>query len=150
MFQSTKKNDLDFEINLLPIISILAVCICILLLTTVWIHVGSLNVSQGLGAQPNALSDKPALWIQMNNENELSLQLKFVQGATENIVIKSAVDRALDWQHLNLTLEKIRQLHPEVETALVMPDLTSVYNDIVRVMSAIKKNNIPNVGVTPL
>ena len=45
----TQNKDVNFEINLLPVISLLAVCISFLLLTTVWIHIGTLDVKQALG-----------------------------------------------------------------------------------------------------
>ena len=48
------KKHLDFELNLIPCIDLLSVCICFLLLTAVWLQVGSLSVKQAIGGQSAA------------------------------------------------------------------------------------------------
>lgn len=51
------KKHLDFEINLIPCIDLLSVCICFLLLTAVWLNIGSMNVKQAIG-QTTAETEK--------------------------------------------------------------------------------------------
>lgn len=46
-----KNKSANFDLNLLPIISLLAVLISFLLLTTTWVHISSLNVKQSIGDQ---------------------------------------------------------------------------------------------------
>src|SRR5437868_1225739 len=70
-------NLLDFEINLIPCIDLLSVCICFLLLTAVWLSVGSVNVKQAVGGQPAAETEKkPQLWVILGEEGSVSLDLQ--------------------------------------------------------------------------
>ena len=45
------RKSLDFEINLTPFIDLFSVLICFLLLTAVWIQIGSMDVKQAVGGQ---------------------------------------------------------------------------------------------------
>ena len=40
------KKDLNFELNLMPVFDILAVCICFLLMTVVWVEVKAVETKQ--------------------------------------------------------------------------------------------------------
>jgi biopolymer transport protein ExbD len=72
-----KNKHLDFEINLIPCIDLLSVCICFLLLTAVWLNVGSMNVKQAVGGQSAAETEKkPLLWVFMGAGGQLNLDLQ--------------------------------------------------------------------------
>ena len=77
MIDNRKKNkkDLNFELNLLPVFDILSVCICFLLMTVVWVPVGSMNASQSMGGQ--AKSEAP-------NPHTLHL-VEFIRGSKRGI-----------------------------------------------------------------
>src|SRR4051794_29040465 len=53
---SGRRRSLDAEINLVPFIDLLSMCICFLLMTAVWIQIGALPVKQSRGtdAAPSA------------------------------------------------------------------------------------------------
>jgi len=46
-----KKKTLDAELNLIPFINVLAMCICFLLITAVWFQVTSVPVKQSHGTE---------------------------------------------------------------------------------------------------
>ncbi|MBY0385641.1 biopolymer transporter ExbD, partial [bacterium] len=70
------KKHLDFEINLIPFIDLLSACICFLLLTAVWVQVGTLDVKQAVGGQPaSETPKKPTLWVSMGPAGELSINV---------------------------------------------------------------------------
>jgi len=50
-FERVKKEKPSTEIDLVAFISLLSVCICFLLLTTIWVQIGSMNVKQAIGGQ---------------------------------------------------------------------------------------------------
>ena len=54
--QSGRRKSLDAEVNLVPFIDLLSMCICFLLVTAVWIQIGSLQVKQSHGSEAAALS----------------------------------------------------------------------------------------------
>ena len=43
------KKGLNAELNLVPFIDLLSMCICFLLMTAVWVQIGVLDVKQGIG-----------------------------------------------------------------------------------------------------
>ena len=45
------KKSLDSELNLIAFISLLSVLICSLLLTAIWIQIGSMDVKQAVGGR---------------------------------------------------------------------------------------------------
>ena len=44
-----KRKNLNPEVNLVPFIDLLSVCICFLLVSAVWLQLGSLQIKQSLG-----------------------------------------------------------------------------------------------------
>ena len=55
----SSKKDLNFEINILPILDILSVLICFLLLTAVWVQVGTLDTRQAIGDNTSSAGKNP-------------------------------------------------------------------------------------------
>ena len=71
------KKHLDFEINLIPFIDLLSACICFLLLTAVWVQVGTLDVKQAVGGQPASETPKKrTLWVNMGSGGELAINIQ--------------------------------------------------------------------------
>jgi biopolymer transport protein TolR len=48
---SGRRRSLDGEMNLVPFIDLLSMCICFLLMTAIWIEVGSIQIHQLFGSQ---------------------------------------------------------------------------------------------------
>ncbi len=71
------KKNLDFEVNLIPFIDLLSVSICFLLITAVWLNVGSMNVKQAVGGQAQEDTKKnPVVWIRMTVQGDLDLEVQ--------------------------------------------------------------------------
>lgn len=147
------KKHLDFEINLIPFIDLLSVCICFLLLTAVWMQVGSLNVKQAVGGQPAAeATKKPTLWALVGANNEITLDVQdsaHVPKALRKLKIQP-VDGKMNVDGMASAVDKIKVLEPELRTALIQPAGASVYEDIVTVMDQLKKQGLIDLGVAPL
>src|ERR1035437_3090059 len=45
------RRSLDAEINLVPFIDLLSMCICFLLMTAVWMEIGAVNIKQLVGTE---------------------------------------------------------------------------------------------------
>jgi biopolymer transport protein TolR len=146
------KKHLDFEINLIPFIDLLSVCICFLLLTAVWLHVGALNVKQAVGGQPAGETEKkPTMWVQMGKDGEISLDLKDarVPAKLAKITIKGK-DGKPNLEDLAELVGQIRSTEPLLTTALIQPQAASVYEDIIQLMDQFKKSGLIDLGVSPL
>ncbi len=101
-----KNKHLDFEINLIPCIDLLSVCICFLLLTAVWLQVGSLNVKQAIGGQSSAETEKKSqLWVTMLDKGELVFNIKeSAKISGRNATMKTSVT------DMTKTIESLKQM----------------------------------------
>lgn len=147
------KKHLDFEINLIPCIDLLSVCICFLLLTAVWLQVGSLNVKQAIGGQSAAETEKkPQLWVTMGADGALVLNVK--QSAKVPRKFSSMTFKGLngrgDMAELNRAVHQLKTLDPELKTVLIQPRAQSEYEEVIDLMDEFKKAGLTDLGVVPL
>lgn len=144
---------LDFEINLIPCIDLLSVLICFLLLTAVWLNVGSMNVKQAVGGQSAAETEKkPVLWVFMGQNGELNFNVqdsnkvpaKFAKLKLDGLEGKANTDK------LAQVLGELTAVEPALKTALIQPQAQSSYEDIIALMDEFKKKGLIDLGVAPL
>ncbi len=148
-----KHKHLDFEINLIPCIDLLSVCICFLLLTAVWMQVGSMNVKQAVGGQPAAeTTKKPTVWALVGARNEVTLDVQDSARVPANLrkLKIEPMEGRMNVEGIGQALEKIKVLEPELRTALIQPSAGSVYEDIIVVMDQFKRKGLIDLGVAPL
>jgi len=148
-----KKQHLDFEVNLIPFIDLLSVCICFLLLTAVWIQVASMNVKQAIGGQPQSETvKKPVVWVYLGKDGELSLDIQDSKSVPGNLrkIRLPAVDQKINYEKLSATVGQIKTLDPLISSVLIQPLGKSSYEDIIKVMDEFKRNGLSNLGVSPL
>lgn len=147
------KKHLDFELNLIPCIDLLSVCICFLLLTAVWLQVGSLNVKQAIGGQSAAETEKkPQLWVLMGKDGEITLNLKQtakVPAKLANFTLKGLAGKT-NFADVTKTVEQLKTLEPALQTVLIQPQLQSEYEEIIDLMDEFKRAGLTDLGVVPL
>lgn len=144
---------LDFEINLIPCIDLLSVCICFLLLTAVWINVGSMNVKQAVGGQSAAETEKkPILWVFLGAEGELNFNVQDAPKVPAKYTKfkLSGLEGKTNSAELDKVLTELLALEPGLKTALIQPQAQSAYEDIIALMDEFKKKGLNDLGVAPL
>ncbi|MCB9027071.1 MAG: biopolymer transporter ExbD [Bdellovibrionaceae bacterium] len=142
------ENQQSFELNLMPVISLLAVCISFLLITSVWIHIGSLDVSQAVGTESN---NKVQANINVTFENEgMLFQVKDSSLISSKIFKIKTQNDSIDWNKINSYTQKIVGKDSSLKMALIMPATNSKYQDIVKLIDTLKSNGINDVGIAPL
>lgn len=149
------KKNLDFEVNLLPVISVLAVCLSFLLLTTVWVNVGTFDVSQALGTQKkdNVADEKsPTLWVTYSSGDKVQVVVKNADHLSNDLILNtiSGANTKSRIANFKKLVSAIKGQVPELNTALVMPAADTNYQELISVMDKIKEAKILNVGVAPL
>lgn len=144
---------LDFEINLIPCIDLLSVCICFLLLTAVWLSVGSMNVKQAIGGQPVAETEKkPVLWVQLGDNGALNIKVQDsakVPAKLANLTV-AGLDGQANTAELQKALDALVSVEPNLRTALIKPQPNSPYEDIIGLMDQFKRKGLVDLGVVPL
>lgn len=148
-----EKTELNFELDLLPVISMLSVCICFLLLTAVWTQIGSMDIGQGLGQESTRQDAKASsVWITMKANGEV--RVKMMDSPTvpadmqeRNFLVGSA---GSGWGAIDRHASALKQKLPGLKTALIMPDARVNYGDVIRLMDRLKILEIGEIGIAPL
>ncbi len=157
---SSGKKSLDADINLVPFIDLLSVCICFLLMTAVWIQVGSMEVKQAQGTEAQSNESGMELSLSFTSPTGLQAQLKkggrvvrsnLFQGTT----VAELRDRLeVGLPGLVLGAEAQSNTHEglghAVASARVTPKAGVSYGDLIGVMDVLRKHRIVNLGVVPV
>jgi biopolymer transport protein TolR len=151
--QKRNKKDLDFELNLIPFIDLLSVCICFLLLTAVWIQIGSMDVKQAVGGQAaNDTAKKPTLWINLTSTGDLVLDVQDSARVPANLrkAQLPGVAGKPNLEQLQAWLGSMKTVEPELATALIQPKADTAYEMIIDIMDRLKIQGVSDLGVVPL
>jgi biopolymer transport protein TolR len=147
------KKHLDFEVNLIPFIDLLSVSICFLLITAVWLSVGSLNVKQAVGGQAQEDTKKsPLVWVRLTTQGDVDLEVQqssLVPAGLRKIRIPQ-VDKRVNWEGFEKAISSIKQVEPSLNTGLIQPTASTAYEDIIDVMDKLKASGMTDLGVSPL
>lgn len=148
----SEKREANFEINLLPVISLLAVLISFLLVTAVWIHIGTMDVSQALGPQTKEKkTNPPSLQIRMDGQGRMLLSIVDApkwKGRTRFTIASARGD--VNWRAFDRAVEQIQSQLPELKTVLLFPSAEFRYKDLIKMMDGMKKRGLPDIGISPL
>ena len=154
MFGAKKqKKTLNTEVDLVAFISLLSVCICFLLLTSIWIQIGSMNVKQAIGGQAASGKPKPEMWVVMSEKGELSFKLrhaprKITRSFGNNKI--AAAEGKPNFTELESFLGKLTGEYSDLSMALIRPAEKTPFEDIIQLMDVFRKQGIEDLGVTPL
>lgn len=154
-FAGTKKGrrSLNFELNLVPFIDVLSTCICFLLLTTVFLNLGAFHVNQAIGdAKSKEQKQTGSVTVSLGSRGDVRFEIKDVPAYSgKRGVVMIAGDRGqIDFNRTERFLESFRGEAKTVKTALLLPNPTSRYDDIIQLMSQLKKNSLDQIGIAPL
>ena len=146
------KKSLDYELNLIPFIDLLSVCICFLLITAVWVQVGTMNTKQAVGGQSAAETEKKAtLTVIFQGDGNIDLEAKDARLPAKLARVRvPAVEGKINFTMLEGILTEMRASDPSLVTALFRPQAGSLYEDLIDVMDQFKKSGMRNLGVNPL
>lgn len=157
--QTEGRKSLDAEINLVPFIDLLSVCICFLLMTAVWLQIGSVQVKQSHGTVAGAAAGPYELDLKFNGPTAFQVSIK--KGSK---TVKSGTFKGDDLGHnlqeldaqLKQWLEALKKgVKPEeaktlVSAAMVTPKAGVPYGTLVAAMDVLRDNEISNLGVVPV
>ncbi len=149
-----RSKGLNFELNLVPFIDMLSVCICFLLVTAVFINLGSIHVNQAVGTESSSAS-KPegSLTVHVSDDGEVRFEPKDIKGYRKGKFQESVGGLKPGRVDLSNTAKWITAFagqYSEVKTVLVMPSASARYEDLVELMAQFKKASMDQIGVAPL
>ena len=155
MFGEKKiKKSLNTEVDLVAFISLLSVCICFLLLTTVWVQIASMNVKQAVGGQAAGGGEpKPEMWVFFESEGQLKFQLRNSPKKILRVYNGHKIDGkegSPDYESLGEYLIKLTKDFNQLSMALIRPSKLTKFEDIIRLMDVFRQSGIDDLGVTPI
>lgn len=145
------KKELDAQLNLTPFIDLLSTCVCFLLITAVWIEIGTVEVKQSHGT--SAASEKKETYdldLVFKDPTEMRLNLKKSGKRVKSFNVKSDSFEGMI-SSLNTTISanvlNYKNKAIEIATATVTPRSTVDYGSLISTLDVLRKNKIVNIGV---
>jgi len=145
------KKDLNADLNLTPFIDLLSTCVCFLLITAVWIEIGTVEIKQSHGTEASSTkSDTYDLDVVFMGANKARLNLKKGGRRVRKIDV---TDESFDGfiTKLNTLVETkvltFKNKPVTVASATVTPRSTVNYGDLIRTLDVLRRNQIVNIGV---
>ena len=147
-----RQKGLNFELNLVPFIDVLSVCICFLLLTAVFIPLGAVHVSQAVGSESSAAKTKPTgtVTVSLGTGGQVRFETKEVPGQAPGSFTFNGNAGQIDFKRTADWIAGFSAAHPTTKTVLMMPNPSSKYDDLIQLMAQFKKSAMDQVGIAPL
>jgi biopolymer transport protein TolR len=145
------KKDLNADLNLTPFIDLLSTCVCFLLVTAVWIEIGSVEIKQSHGTEA-AASKKISydLDVVYQGSNKLRMNLKKNGKTVGRFNVKGENFEAMSAQMNTIVQTKVLNFKNkaiEIATATITPRSDVDYGSLVKTLDVLRKNQIVNIGV---
>jgi biopolymer transport protein ExbD len=144
------RKSLDFDLNLTSFIDLLSTITCFLLISAVWVQIGTMEIKQSHGTDV-AAAPKEALDLDMvfKGPTEIKLNLKKNGKAVKSLEVKAdsyetmltKLNETIKTQVLG-TANKIA-----IGTATLTPKTGVNYGQMVGALDVLRKNKIVNIGV---
>lgn len=153
------KRGLNPEVNLVPFIDLLSVCICFLLVSAVWLNIGSLQVKQAYGTaadeQPKelwdvdiAFTDQFSVTMAVKQKNQTAVTLQIKGDSRESLT--AGLNQNLDATIATLRGEQVETPIAElIASATITPSKSANYDSLITVMDVLRKHEIVNLAVIP-
>jgi biopolymer transport protein TolR len=145
------RKDLNADLNLTPFIDLLSTIVCFLLITAVWIEIGTVEVKQSHGTEAQE-SKKQTYDLDLVYKTQTSLGVSLKM---DGKIVKRFDVKGNDFSEAMTNLNKIitdqvltfQNKVIEVATATITPKSGVNYGDLISTMDVLRKNNIVNIGV---
>ncbi|MBD64247.1 MAG: hypothetical protein CME62_03515 [Halobacteriovoraceae bacterium] len=145
------KKELNADLNLTPFIDLLSTCVCFLLITAVWIEIGSVEIKQSHGTEA-AASKKISYDLDLvyTSPTNIKLNLKKNGRRVKGFNVKgesieatqASLSETLQGQVLNFRNKAI-----EIATATITPRSSVDYGNLMKTLDTLRSNSIINIGV---
>lgn len=145
------KKELDAQLNLTPFIDLLSTCVCFLLITAVWIEIGTVEVKQSHGTEAAAeKKDSFDLDLVFKSPTELALNLKKNGKRVQKLAVKAdTFESMLTQLNSNIVSNVLtfKKKPIEIATATVTPRSTVDYGNLIQTLDVLRQNKIVNIGI---
>lgn len=148
-----RRKNTNFELNLVPFIDVLSTCICFLLVTAVFINLGSVHVSQAVGSEKQkAEKAKGSVTVSLGGKGDIRFEVKDVAGlrGSQSMVTIKGDNGKVDFKRTEQWIQSFASNNVDVKTVLLMPNPFSKYDDLIQLMAQFKNSQMDQIGIAPL
>lgn len=144
---SSGRKTLNAEVNLVPFIDLLSVCICFLLMTAVWVQIGSLDVKQTFGQSSTVAPDAYEIDFRFTGPREAQLVLKKGGKAEKPIALRAESPEALR-AALGTQVDTIVEKRGVPASAILTAHQDVNHGEMIAVMDLFRKHKILSLGIS--
>lgn len=142
------KKELEFELNLTSFIDLLSTCTCFLLISAVWVQIGTVEIKQSHGTEAAATKKNTFdLDVVFKNPEELLLNLKKDGKQVKSINVKSETNAGMLTKLNEAIAAQVKAKKIEIAVATVTPKTSVNYGQLISALDVLRKNQIVNIGV---
>lgn len=148
-----RKKSMNFELNLVPFIDVLSTCICFLLVTAVFINLGSFHTSQAIGSEKSKQEEKKgSVTVSLGSKGDIRFEVKDVKGlrGSQALTTISGENGMVNFKRTQEWINAFAGQNADVKTVLLMPNPSSKYDDLIQLMAQFKKSSMDQIGIAPL
>ena len=146
-----KKKELNAELNLTPFIDLLSTMVCFLLITAVWIEIGTVEVKQSHGTDAKeSKKESFDLDLVFKNSTAMRLNLKRNGRTVKRYDVKAdSFESAMAQLNTTITTKVLtyKKKAIEIAAATITPRSAVNYGDLISTLDVLRKNKIVNIGV---
>lgn len=148
-----RRRSLDGEINLVPFIDLLSMCICFLLMTAIWIEIGSVELRQLMGTAEMDTNHPVEIAVELGTPNSYKVSLE-QQGRVLQAIAVTGATRAEAESRLSQFLGQVQAVvmakSPDLAlSARVTPSAQVEYGEMVSILDLLKGYGISALAVIP-
>ena len=145
------KKELNADLNLTPFIDLLSTCVCFLLITAVWIEIGTVEIKQSHGTEASA-SKKISYDLDLvyKSSTEMKLNLKRNGRRIKSIQVNAANEKNFQMNLDQLIKGKVLNYKNkiiEIASATITPRSSVNYGSLIQTLDTLRNNSIINIGV---
>jgi biopolymer transport protein TolR len=148
-----RKKNMNFELNLVPFIDVLSTCICFLLVTAVFVNLGSFHVSQAVGSEKTqAQKPQGSVTVSLGGRGDIRFEVKDLKGISKSdaLVTIHGEQGKIDFKRTEEWIKSFTSRFTAVKTVLIMPNPQSKYDDLIQLMAQFKAKQMDSIGIAPL
>ncbi len=151
---SGRRRSLDGEINLVPFIDLLSMCICFLLMTAIWIEVGSIQLNQLFGTEGMDNSHPVEVEVRLLGSQDYQVSLEQQGKVISAMQIKG--DAQIDAKsRISQFMAQVQSLMLQNDaqvqvSARVIPNAAVPYGEMVSILDILRGYGVSALAVVPV
>ena len=145
-----RKKGMNFELNLVPFIDVLSTCICFLLVTAVFINLGSLHVSQAVGSEQAKEKPKGSVTASLGSGGTVKFEIKDVKGLKNNSATIGGEQGKINFARTEEWIKSFSSRYNDVKIVMILPNPHSKYDDLIQLRAQFRQSQMDQIGIAPL